>query len=201
MFKNLLSIVLAAMMIVVTSNVAFAADSDGKTTVAVVLDTPGGMFSEPEKVYATIQESLDKIFQSSPQYKILPIGETDSYVQIYREENDLTVNVDTGHTGVAQRDLSLKKEDVNKICKHFGADYVIYTRVTTTAPRMSMGFMSMGQKVNVTLDFRVWSDNKSDFTYTKRAMTTGSSKTIYAGGMGSSSHAVEKGLKKRLARN
>ena len=169
-------------MIVVSMNgQAFA-----EKKIAILLDTPTGMFSEPEKVYATIQESLDKIFQGSPQYNILPIGETDSYVQIYREENDLTVNVDTGYTGVAQRDLSLKKEDVNKICKHFGADYVIYTRVTTTAPRMSMGFMSMGQK------------DKSDFTYTKRTMTTGSSKTIYAGGMGSSSHAVEKGLKKGL---
>ena len=65
-------------------------------------------------------------------------------------------------------------------------------------PRFSGGFMSASQKVNVTLDFRIWSDKKADFVYTKRAMTTGTSTTVYVGGMGSSSHAIEKGLKKGL---
>ena len=199
MMRTLFSFLMLIMMIFSVSHQAYALDLDGeKSTVAVVLDTPGGMFSEPEKVYTMVQESLDNIFKGAAQYKILPLGETDSYVQIYREENDLTLNMDTAVTGVTQRDLSLKKDDINKICKHFEADYVIYTRVTSTAPRVSIGFMSAGQKVNVTLDFRVWSDKKADFVYMKRTMTTGSSKTIYAGGMGSSSHAVEKGLKKGL---
>lgn len=199
MLRKLLFLLVLATMMFSVSHQAYALDLDGeKSTVAVVLDTPGGMFSEPEKVYTMVQGSLDNIFKGVAQYKILPLGETDSYVQIYREENDLTLNMDTAITGVTQRDLSLKKDDISKICKHFEADYVIYTRVTSTAPRVSIGFMSAGQKVNVTLDFRVWSDKKADFVYTKRAMTTGSSKTIYAGGMGSSSHAIEKGLKKGL---
>lgn len=199
MLRKLFSSLLFAVMLCSLSHQVYAVDlNDNKITVAVVLDTPGGMFSEPEKVYTTVQESLDNIFKGSAQYKILPIGETDSYVQIYREENNLTVNMDTEITGVAQRDLSLKKTDINKICKHFEANYIVYTRVTSTAPRVSIGFMSAGQKVNVTLDFRIYSDKKADFVYMKRAMTTGSSKTIYAGGMGSSSRAVEKGLKKAL---
>ena len=48
--------------------------------VAVILDTPAGMFSDPEKVYETVQTSLDNIFGTS--YEIMPLGESDSYVQI-----------------------------------------------------------------------------------------------------------------------
>lgn len=87
---------------------------------------------------------------------------------------------------------------MNEICKHFGADYVIYMRMTNSMPRYYGGFWTAGQKVNVVLDFRIWSDKKEDYVYAKRTTTTGSSNTFYVGGMGSSSHAVEKGLKKGL---
>ena len=200
MVKNLLSIFfMVAIIIIATNNPAYAIElGSEKSKVAVVLDTPGGMFSEPEKVYETLQQSLDTIFQGTSQYQILPIGETDSYVQIYREENDLTATVETPMGGTYTRNEMLKKEDIETICKHFDADYMIYVKVSSSTPRFSGGFMSASQKVNVTLDFRVWSNKKSDFAYTKRAMTTGTSTTVYAGGFGSSSHAVEKGLKKGL---
>ena len=200
MYKRLFSVLIAvAIVLIAAQSPTYAIDLGGeKSKVAVVLDTPGGMFSEPEKVYTTLQESLDNIFQGSSQYNILPIGETDSYVQIYREENDLTSIVETPMGGNFTQNVMLKKEDIDSICKHFEADYMIYVKVSSSTPRFSGGFMSASQKVNVTLDFRVWSNKKSDFIYTKRAMTTGTSTTVYAGGFGSAGHAVEKGLKKGL---
>ena len=160
--KFLFSLVCSVIALFAVANQTYAVSLGGdKVNVAVVLDTPGGMFSEPEKVYETIKESLDNIFKDSDKYHILPIGDTDAYVQIYREEHDLSASMDTGYVTVDRRDLSLKKENINEICKHFDADYVIYTRVTSSAPRVSVGFMSAGQKVNVTLDFRVWSDKKA----------------------------------------
>lgn len=192
MLKNLLSTFVLAMMMLFAINSQVSAYN-----VAVVLDTPAGTFSDPEKVYATLQTSLDNIFNDSSKYDIMPLGESDAYVQIYREEKG--VEVDTDSLGQdAGRDFTFKKSDINNICKHFGTPYVIYARVTSTAPRFSGGFITASQKVNVTLDFRVWSDAKGDFVYTKRAMATGTSTTVYAGGIGSASHAIEKGLKKDL---
>lgn len=190
MLKKFLATLFTAVLILAVANSqAFAA-----SRVAIILDAPTGMFSEPEKVYASVQATLDKILKNSYEYEIVPIDETASYVQIYREENDLVSTVTT--EGVAV-EAFLKKEDVDKICKHFGSDYIIYTRVSTTIPKVSVGLFSASQKVNVVLDFRVWSDRKQDFTYTKRTTTTGSSTAIYAG-LGSSSRAVDKGLKKGL---
>lgn len=188
----------AIILLMSNGNSASAFDLGGeKATVAVILDTPDGMFSEPEKVYTTFQETLNKIFANSSRYEFLAVGDTASYIQMYREENDLIVNVDNG---VSNSDSikPLKKEDYDNICKHFNADYMIYARVTTSFPRVSGGFFSASQSVNVTMDFRIWEGKKTDFVYTKRTSTTGKSTTVYAGGFGSSSHAVEKGLKKGL---
>ena len=162
--------------------------------IAVILDAPTGMFSEPDKVYAAVQTSLSNILGSSSDYNVLPIDETASYLQIYREESGLTDTVTT--EGIAVESF-LKKNDVDKICQHFGSDYVIYTRVASTAPTVSAGLFSASQKVNVIMDFRVWSNEKKDFTYLKRTTTKGTSTAIYAG-IGSASRAVEKGLKKGL---
>ena len=201
MMKNFLfGLILALCMFSasLSTTSALSLSTDANVNVTVILDTPSGYFSEPEKVYETIQESLNNIFQNSSRYKIMPMSESDSYLQIYREEHDLAGASENGYGAVANRDLSLKKENVNEICKHFGSDYLIYTRVTNSMPRISVGFMSAGQKVNVILDFRVWSDKKGDYVYTKRITSTGSSNTFYTGGIGSASHAVEKGLKKGL---
>ena len=189
MLKKIFSTLCMAVMLLFIANSSAAAE----TKIAVVLDAPTGMFSEPEKVYSIVQQTLDNILKGAD-YEILPVSDTADYVQIYREENDLTSAVTP--EGIAVENF-LKKEDINKIGKHFGADYVIYTRVSSTAPKVSTGLFTASQKVNVILDFRVWSDSKQDFNYTKRATTTGSSTAIYAG-IGSASRALEKGLKKGL---
>lgn len=74
---------------------------------------------------------------------------------------------------------------------------MIYIRVSSTAPEISTGFFSASQKVNVTMDFRIWSDSAKDFSYMKRTTSTGSSTAIYAG-IGSATKALEDGLKKGL---
>ncbi len=190
MLKRIFSALCMAMLVLFVANGSAAAE----TKIAIVLDAPTGMFSEPEKVYNSVQETLDKILKNSTGYDIIPVSDTADYVQIYREENDLLTTVTT--EGVAVENF-FKKEDISNICQHFGADYVIYTRVSSTMPKISGGLFSNSQKVNVILDFRVWSEGKKDFSYTKRATTTGSSTAIYAG-IGSSSRALEKGLKKGL---
>lgn len=177
-----------------------AADNSEVTPVniAVVLDTPGGYSAEPEKVYTTIKETLNKIFTNKSLYNLQPIEDNDAYVQIYREENGFAMNEDTGVvTTNGARDLSLKKNDLSKLNEHFGADHLIYIRITNSMPQVTVGFMTAGQKVNVTMDFRVWSKEKNDFTYMKRTMTTGSSSSFYVG-IGSSSNAIEEGIKKGL---
>ena len=190
MLKKILSaFCMAILLFFVASNHVFAAKN-----IAVILDVPTGMFSEPEKTHATLMTSLNKILGDDEDYNILPIEEVSSYVQIYREENNLIKTVTT--EGVAVESF-LKKKDIDEICKHFGSDYVIYTRISTTKPKVVEGIFSVSRKVNVILDFRVWSDSKKDFSYIKRTTTTGSSTAIYAG-VGSSSRALEKGLKKGL---
>lgn len=49
----------------------------------------------------------------------------------------------------------------------------------------------------MTTDFRIWDAKQAKYVFIKRYQTTGSSKSIYVG-MGSTSHAIEKGLKKAL---
>ena len=120
--------------------------------------------------------------------------------KFYREEHDMVYTADIDDsTQTSTRNLLLKKEDVNNICKHFSTPHLIYIRVTSTAPTLSGGWFTTSQKVNMTMDFRIWSDAKGDFTYTKRAMAKGTSTTVYAGGIGSASHAIVKALKKGLA--
>ena len=190
MLKKFFSVLcLATVIVVAVTSQAYAAK------VTVVLDAPTGTFTEPEKVYQLVQETLGKILQNSSSYEILPPSDTENYVQIYREEHDMIMS--TGADEGAHEEKWLKKEDLNNICTHFGGDYLIYVRVTSTAPKVSVGLFSNSQKMNVLTDFRVWDNVKKDFSYMKRANAQGSSTAIYAG-MGSSSRALEKGLKKGL---
>lgn len=170
--------------------------ANAAATVAVVLDTPTGMFSEPEKVNTLLKETLDKIFTNTASYTFLPMEDANAYIQIYREEHDLITNMNN-EVGYAVL-KPLKKEDYDNICNYFGADYLIYANVTSSIPTFSGGFFSASQSVNITTDFRVWSNSKNDFAYMKRISTKGKSTTVYAGGIGSSAHAIEKGLKKGL---
>ena len=195
MLKKFFSVMcLAAVIVVAATSQAFAA------RVTVVLDAPTGTFTEPEKVYQMVQETLGKILQNSSSYEILPPSDTENYVQIYREEHDMIMS--TGADEGQHDEKWLKKEDIDNICTHFGGNYLIYVRVTSTAPKASMGVFTSGQKMNVVTDFRVWDNAKKDFSYMKRATTQGSSTTVNIGifgrGSGSSVHALEGGLKKGL---
>lgn len=191
MLKKVFSVLcMAAVILFAANSQAYAAK------VVVLLDAPTGTFTEPEKVYSLVEETLDKVLQKSSAYEILPPSDTENYIQIYREEHDMISS--SGADEGAHDEKWFKKEDINNICAHFGGNYVVYIRVTSTAPKVSVGLFSNSQKMNVVTDFRVWSNVKKDFAYMKRATTQGSSTAIYAG-MGSSSHALEKGLKKGLA--
>lgn len=191
MFKMLFSTVLLAAMLVLGNGFAHAA------TVAIALDTPAGMFSEPEKVNESLQATLDKIFAGNSNLTFLPIEDATGYLRIYREEHDLIEETYSDSDFVRMK--TLKKEDYYNVCKYFNADYLIYVNVTNSIPKSSGGLLTSGQSVNVTTDFRVWSNAKNDFAFMKRLSAKGSSNTIYAGGSGSSSRAVEKGLKKCLS--
>lgn len=192
MLKKLLSILcMATVILFVVNNSALA---EGTPKVVVVLEAPIGTFSEPERINTLIQTSLDNIL-AEMDCNVLPISETENYVLIYREENNLIAS-----NGAEEGDATtfyFKKDDINNICKHFGGDYVIYTRVTSTAPKFSAGFFSISQKTNVVLDFRVWSSNKKDFSYMRRVTTNGSSTTVLIG-IGSFTRAFEKALNKNL---
>ena len=87
MLKKFFSVLcMAAIVIFAAHSQAYAAK------VAVVLDAPTGTFTEPEKVYQMVQESLGKILQNSSAYEILPPSDTENYVQIYREEHDMIMS-------------------------------------------------------------------------------------------------------------
>lgn len=172
------------------------------SSLSVVLDTPAGAFSEPEKVYETVQKSLDKIFKGAP-FEVKSVGECDTYVQIYREENGLAGAYDEAAGGDFNRDLTFKKADLAKMCDYFQDPNLVYIRVSTTRPRHTGGVFTSGVKINVILDFRIWDNAKNDFVYIKRATTTGGSDTvniggIFGGGSGSAENAIEEGLKKSL---
>lgn len=189
MLKKIFSVLcMAAVILFVANSQAYA------SKVVIILDAPTGTFSEPEKVYSLFDTTLNNIL-GNMECEMVPLEETENYLQIYREENNLIAS--NGAEEGDETTFYLKKDDINKICQHFGGDYLIYTRVTSTAPKVSVGFFSASQKTNVVLDFRVWSNNKKDFSYMKRTTATGSSTAIYAG-VGSSSRALEKGLKKNL---
>ena len=191
MLKKVFSVLCAVAVIL------FAANSQAYAAkVVVLLDAPTGTFTEPEKVYSLVEETLDKVLQKSSAYEILPPSDTENYIQIYREEHDMISS--SGADEGAHDEKWFKKEDINNICAHFGGNYVVYIRVTSTAPKVSVGLFSNSQKMNVVTDFRVWSNAKRDFAYMKRATTQGTSTAIYAG-IGSSSRALEKGLIKGLA--
>ena len=192
MLKKIFSILcMATMLLVVVNN---SASAEGEPKIVVVFESPTGAFSEPEKVHTLLQDTLKNILDNMT-CEIVPISETENYVQIYREENNLIAS-----NGAEEGDATtfyLKKDDLNKICQYFSGDYLIYTRITNTAPKVYVGFFNASQKVSVVLDFRVWSDNKKDFSYMKRATATGKSTSILDG-IGSSARALEKGLRKDL---
>ena len=195
MLKKIFSVLCAVAVIIFTATPQAQAMGDIK--VGVILDTPAGNFSEPEKVYTTTQATLDLIFKNDTQFDVMGVSECDSYVQIYREEIGLAATYDDTNYSTAQRDLTFKKEDIAKMCDHFDTNYVVYIRVSTTHPRSTGGVFTSGQKVNVVTDFRIWSNRKKDFTYMKRLTAKGSSTTVLDF-FPSTARSLRKGLRKVL---
>ncbi len=185
--------------------------------INTIVDTGSGMFAEPEKIYAEVDETINSWFnptekefkkmtaaeqaavlEQSGKHTLIPVGDSDAIVQIYREEKGVTVNEDSsGNSGTSIRELAMTKEDLSNLSQELGADYIMYFRVTNTVPTTSVGFMSAGQKTNVTTDFRIWNAKAGNYAFVKRYVTTGSSNSFYLGA-GSASHAVKAGLEKAL---
>lgn len=182
--------------------------------INTIIDTGSGMFAEPEKVYQEIDNTVKSWFFPSDEelkqmkfterqalknssHVLVPTSDSDATVQIYREEKGVTDNTDTMVTGTQIRDVSMTKADLAELSNQLGSDYIMYFRVTNAVPTISVGFMSAGQKVNVTTDFRVWDAKKNNYVFVKRYQTTGSSSSFYAG-MGSAGKAVKDGLEKAL---
>ena len=162
--------------------------------VSIILDSSGGVFSEPESVYKMVNKTVAKIFQGTS-YKVIPIEKTDADVQIYKEENDL---VATSSTDKNVPDKSLKMSDLTTLGEDFNSEYVVYVRIVNSAPEGTDGLLTSGQKSNVTMDFRIFSVKNGDYIYKKRSVATGKSSSFYKGS-GSKKRAVEKGLKKGLS--
>lgn len=165
--------------------------------INTIIDTGSGMFAEPEKVYEEIDTTIKGWFPARTGHKFVPTADSDAIVQIYREEKGSAVNTDEMVAGTQARDVSMSKEDLAKLSSELGSDYIMYFRVTNTVPTVSVGFMSAGQKTNVTTDFRIWDAKAGKYAFVKRYQTTGASNSFYMG-VGSASKAVKNGLEKAL---
>lgn len=183
--------------------------------INTIIDTGSGMWSEPEKVYGEVDESVKSWFgvstknkeemnfkerlalQNKSQWTFVPTADSDAVVQLYREERGRAVAEDGMVSGMVDRDLALNKDDLAALTKELGADYIFYFRITNSVPTYNYGFLTAGQKVNVITDFRIWDGKQGKYVFVKRYQTTGFSKSFYIG-TGSTSHAIEKGLQKAL---
>ena len=204
--KKILAMTAAACLLTISSYAA---------QINTIIDTGSGMWSDPEKVYTEVDESVKSWFGLSDQsmeelnfkerlalknksdLTFIPTADSDAAVQVYREERGRATADDGMVPGMVARDISLDRDDLAALSKELGSDYIFYFRITNSEPTYSAGFFSAGQKVNVTTDFRIWDAKQAKYVFIKRYQTTGSSKSIYVG-MGSTSHAIEKGLKKAL---
>lgn len=165
--------------------------------INTIIDTGSGMFAEPEKVYTEIDNAVKGWFPAKSGHTFVPTSDSDAIVQIYREEKGSTINSDEMVAGTQARDVSMTKDDLAHLSNELGSDYIIYFRVTNTVPTFTTGFMSAGQKTNVTTDFRIWDVKGAKYAFVKRYQTTGSSSSFYMGA-GSASNAVKNGLEKAL---
>ena len=175
MLRKIFSTALAAVLILFAG--AVSAATIQILNVAVILEPPLETFESPEKISAAVTQTVSKIFKNTERFKVQSIDETAGAVQIYREENNL-------------EGAALKKNDLDKICQNLGSDFVIYIRTTNNEVEASD---PIGRKINVVLDFRVWSNENKDFAYTRRTTMTG---TGY--GYGAAADAVVTGFKKAM---
>ncbi|MDO4922067.1 MAG: hypothetical protein Q4E64_09640 [Phascolarctobacterium sp.] len=144
--------------------------------VAIFLEAPL-TFCNDEKVHTMVDEKAQLIF-TKDKFDILPLSDSLSAIQLYREEHDMASVVSSGWSGYA---VPMKKENVQEIGKNLACDYVFFVRLTNDVPRYSSGFMSVTAKTNITCDARVMNVAKGEYTFMKQILTEGKSTAIYMG--------------------
>ena len=168
--------------------------------IAVIIDTPGGSLAEPEAIYKAARSLMSDILADKNHLYVLPIENVDAYVQIYREEHDIDVPVADAisNSGVKP---ALKRSNLFELGNFLKSKYIIYMRMTTSAPGHSYGFFHISKRTNVSTDFRIWSQEKRNFIYAKRYQLTGVSRTYVLLGLGngSSSNAAKHGADKAFS--
>lgn len=170
--KKIKLLVIAVFLIAMSlSCAAFA-----QQKVAVFLEAPL-TFCNDAKVHTLVDEKAKLIF-TKDKYEILPLSDSLSAIQLYREEHDMASLVATGWSGYA---IPMKKENVQEIGKQLNCDYIFFVRLTNDMPRYSVGFMSSSAKTNITCDARVMNVARGEYTFMKQIITEGKSTAVYAG--------------------
>ena len=155
MLRKFFSFALAAAILFFATGLSSAAQNVEVMKVAVILEPPVESFDKSEKVYDAVQQTVTKIFQNAANYEITALDETAGFVQVYREDNALDA------------ETFLKKSDIDTICKQLNGDFIIYLRITGNEPK-TLSENILRTPIKVILDFRIWANNKQNFSYTKR---------------------------------
>ena len=167
MLKKIFSLaVMAAIVLISFNSTTSAAEKIEVMKVATIIEPPIESFERPEPIYDSIQNTTAKIFKNAPNYDLVSMDETAGYVQVHREENNLDA------------ETFIKKADIEELCQKLGYDYAIYMRITNTVTEAKgiSDYITQGNSltsVKVVFDFRIWDNDKKDFTYTKRIAKTG----------------------------
>ena len=173
MRKFIIGIVIAIVFLINQYHSAIAAESaDSKINVAVILDeiyklqgdTNIGTPVSPKELYPVVQNFLNNTFGNNMIYNIQPLKQTGDYALIYRQEHDLMTGGEITDERLNEKSLKtiiagLQKDDLENICKHFGADYLIYAHIETIkADEKGVNLIS-ASRVNLS----IWSNSKNDF--------------------------------------
>lgn len=144
--------------------------------VAIFLEAPL-TFCNDAKVHTMVDEKAQAIF-TKDKFEVLPLSDSLSAIQLYREEHDMASLVSSGWSGYA---VPMKKEHVQDIGQNLACDYVFFVRLTNDVPRYSAGFMTATAKTNITCDARVMNVAKGEYTFMKQLITEGKSTSVYMG--------------------
>lgn len=166
--------------------------------IAVIIDTPGGSHAEPEAVQKSALAVVKEILEGKDQFYILPTDNVDAYVQIYREEHDIDMPVADAVANLNVKP-ALKRSNLFELGNFLKSKYIFYVRVTTGSPARSISIIESSRRMNVSTDFRIWSQGKRNFIYAKRYQATGVSKSYFSILSGSSYHAAQKGTGKAFS--
>ena len=145
MKKILFLLTIATTFLINVNNSALAAKQKPAVNIAVVLDNVHFIHGKHETITPTdtkylipiVQEAMEQIFDDSKKYNLQPLEKTAGYALTYRQKHGLmkyTDNPDDESTKTLDYHIhggGLKYKDgaLKAICKHFGADYLIYAYI------------------------------------------------------------------------